>query len=75
MKLARLNLLTSCVSLLGSIVILIFVHQALSVLIWVGASIVWLLIGLYQMGRGNSQAEQFPGRRIMRRLSRLLLFG
>ena len=71
MTLARLNLISAVISILGSL--LFVVIQTLSAYLWLVASIVWLVLAVYY--RGDSSLVKSPGRHLIRRFSRLLLFS
>jgi hypothetical protein len=69
---AGLNLVSSVFSLLGAFILLAAVRTP-SALIWFGASVVWLMLTF--LGQRKSEKLQFPGHRMLRRVSRLLLFS
>ena len=72
MRLAYLNLLAALLSLLGGLLLTIS-GDVVSGLIWAGASIVWLVIGIHQLNKRS--VEPFPLRRLLHRFSRLLFWG
>ncbi len=72
MRLSHLNLLTALLSLLGSLIYLA-TGDAVVGLVWLAISLVWLVVGIYTLSR-SGETEEFPLRRLARRLSRLLMF-
>lgn len=72
MRLGHLNLLTAAVSLCGSVIWMLTGNVAVG-LVWFGISIVWLTIGLWTISR-SSEVEGSPVQKLVRRVSRLLLF-
>jgi hypothetical protein len=67
---AHINLLSSGISLSGALILLIALRTP-SAFIWLAASVVWLIMAI--LGQRKSEELQSPGRRILRRFSRLLL--
>jgi hypothetical protein len=72
MTLCRLNLVCALISLAGSL-LLLALNSAPSAFIWFGASVVWFVMAALYWGRGG-RVESF-GRRVVRRLSRLMMFS
>jgi O-antigen/teichoic acid export membrane protein len=72
MRLSQLNLTAALASLTGAVVLLIFGEVA-GGLIWLGASLVWLVLSIFTWRR--REREPFALRHLLRRLSRLLLYG
>jgi hypothetical protein len=72
MKLGHLNLLTALLSLVGSLIYLATGDAAVGVA-WLAISLVWLAAGFYMLSRSD-ETEEFPLRRLARRVSRLLMF-
>jgi len=72
MKLSRLNLLTAIVSLAASL-IWIGTGQNATGLIWLGCSLVWIALAIGRLR--HSVEEPHPMARLMRRLSRMLLWS
>jgi len=68
---ARINFLSAVIALAGSMILVI--AQMPSAYIWFASSIVWFLLATSK--RGSSSMVEFPGRRIARRVSTLLLFS
>lgn len=67
-----LSALTAIVSLLGGVVWLAL-GSTVSGLLWVGISIGWLVASIAQL-RTPDKTEPFPISRLLRRISRLILF-
>ncbi len=72
MRLTFLNLVSAIGSLVGALV-LMMLGQVVSGLIWIAASIVWLSLAVAVLR--DPSAEPNPVRRMLRRLSRLLMFS
>jgi hypothetical protein len=68
---SRINFLSAVIALVGSMILVIM--QMPSAYIWFATSIVWFLLAASK--RRSSSMVKFPGRRIARRFSRLLLFS
>ena len=71
MKLSRLNLLTAIVSVCASGVFL-YIGESLVALIWLAASVVWFLLAVAP--HRSAPIEINTGTRLLRRLSRMLLW-
>lgn len=72
MRLSQLNLIAALASLVGAFVLLIF-GDVVGGLIWLAASVVWLVLAIFS--RRRRERAPFALRRLARRLSRLLLYG
>ena len=72
MRHSHLSLLTAIVSLLGAFAWLAF-GNPLSGLLWIAISVGWLLTAIVQLRRADA-IEPSPAPRLLRRLSRLILF-
>jgi hypothetical protein len=72
MKLSRLNLLTAIVSVVASLVWFV-IGQIVTGLIWLACSLVWLTLAIF--GLHHPDEEPHPIARLMRRLSRMLLWS
>jgi hypothetical protein len=68
---ARLNLICAALAFVGSLILAAF--GIVSAFIWLAASLVWLILALSR--RRTLATVDSPGRKIARRLSRLLLFS
>ncbi|MFY9728024.1 MAG: hypothetical protein WAJ87_21195, partial [Bryobacteraceae bacterium] len=71
MNLNRLNLLTAIISLVASLV-WFAIGQNAAGLIWLACSLVWLALAIGRVRR--SVEEPHPMSRLIRRLSRMLLW-
>ena len=71
MKLRRLNLLTAIVSVCASGVFL-YIGESLNALLWLAASVVWFMLAVAP--HRSSPIEINTGTRLLRRLSRMLLW-
>ncbi len=72
MKLSRLNLLTAVISLLASLV-WFAIGQIAAGFIWFVCSLVWLALAISRLR--HSIEEPNPTARLVRRLSRMLLWS
>jgi hypothetical protein len=72
MRLGYLNLLTALLSLAGSLFYLSTGNVVVGV-VWLAISLVWLAAGFYTLTRSRAP-EEFPLRRLARRVSRLVMF-
>lgn len=72
MRIAVASLVSALISFLGSLA-WIATREVVPGLLWLGISLVWLIIGIRQLRR-PAGIEGFPIRRLTRRFSRLLLF-
>ncbi len=72
MKLSRLNLVTAVVALLASGV-WFALGQNLTAVIWLACSVVWLSAAIVRFR--SASVEPHPVSRVVRRLSRLLLWS
>lgn len=72
MKLNRLNLLTALISFLAS-GLWFSLGQVVTGLVWLVCSLVWLVLAIVRLR--SPVVEPAPASRLVRRLSRLLLWG
>lgn len=72
MSLSRLNLLTAMISLLASFVWLASGHVA-DGLFWLACSVVWLALAVARLRSPGDEPR--PLARLLRRVSRMLLWG
>jgi hypothetical protein len=72
MRGAHLSLLTAAIALLGT-AIWLALGEPMHGLFWAAITIVWLVTALIQF-RLTREIEPNPGRRLLRRFSRLILF-
>jgi hypothetical protein len=71
-RLFYLNLVCALLSLLGSVLWLLL-GDAISGLVWAGASLLWVVVAVIRVRDSNIVPD--AARRIGRRLSHLLLWG
>ncbi len=72
MRRSRLSLVSAAISLVGALIWLVMGNGASGV-VWLVISIGWLVASIVQWSR-SAEVEPHPGRRLVRRFSRLMMF-